>query len=107
MKNKREEKIRASILKTMKEMGFNTKQDQNIRVYSIIEFLYMKKAEIASAFKDLNSSRHNSKEYSLIKRLDPACYYGCALLRPKGMLRFDDMEMPTSMEEILEAAGIE
>lgn len=107
MKNKREEKIRASIMKSMEDMGFDTKQDQNIRVYSIIEFLYMKKAEIASLFKGLGSSRKNDKEYSLLKGLSPACYYGCALLRPKGMLRFDDVEMPTSMEEILEEVGIE
>ena len=36
-----------------------------------------------------------------------ACYYGCLLLRPAGLIRFDDPEQPTSMETIVEALGAE
>jgi len=35
----------------------------------------------------------------------PACYYGCLLVRPPEVLRFDDCEHPTSMETILSALG--
>ncbi|MCC6444034.1 MAG: CoB--CoM heterodisulfide reductase iron-sulfur subunit B family protein [Armatimonadetes bacterium] len=35
----------------------------------------------------------------------PACYYGCLLLRPPEIARFDDPENPSSMERILSALG--
>jgi len=107
LKNKREEKIRDSILKTLKDMGFDTGQELNFKVYSIIEFLYLKKAEIGKKFKELRSGNNENTEYSVLKGLTPACYYGCALLRPKDALKFDDIERPTSMEEILKEVGIE
>lgn len=37
----------------------------------------------------------------------PACYYGCMLTRPGGVVRFDDPERPSSMEELLIALGAE
>lgn len=39
--------------------------------------------------------------------LKPACYYGCLLLRPADMIRFDDPEHPTSMDNIVAALGAE
>ena len=39
------------------------------------------------------------------KDLKIASYYGCLLLRPPKVLKFDDPENPTSMEEIVEATG--
>lgn len=107
LKNKREEKIKDSILKTLKDMGFDTSQELNFKVYSIIEFLYLKKAEIGKKFIELKSVNNENTEYSVLKGLTPVCYYGCALLRPKDALRFDDIERPTSMEEILKEVGIE
>jgi len=35
-----------------------------------------------------------------------ACYYGCLLTRPPGVVRFDDAEHPHSMEDILQAVGV-
>jgi heterodisulfide reductase subunit B len=35
----------------------------------------------------------------------PACYYGCMLTRPRNIVRFDDPEQPSSMEEILTTVG--
>lgn len=35
------------------------------------------------------------------------CYYGCLLLRPAGLIGFDDPEQPTSMETTLAALGAE
>ncbi|MCW5981568.1 MAG: CoB--CoM heterodisulfide reductase iron-sulfur subunit B family protein [Bryobacteraceae bacterium] len=34
-----------------------------------------------------------------------ACYYGCLLTRPPGVVRFDDPEQPRSMEAIVGALG--
>ena len=107
LKNKREEKIKDSLLNALKDMGFDTEQELNFKVYSIIEFLYLKKAEISRKFRELNQANNENKEYSVLKELIPVCYYGCALLRPKDALRFDDIERPTSMEEILKEVGIE
>ena len=36
-----------------------------------------------------------------------ACYYGCLLSRPPEVVAFDDPEHPSSMEELLSAAGAE
>ncbi len=37
--------------------------------------------------------------------LKVACYYGCLLSRPPEVVAFDDPEHPTSMDNLLEAAG--
>jgi heterodisulfide reductase subunit B2 len=37
--------------------------------------------------------------------LKVACYYGCLLVRPAEVVSFDDPEQPTSMEEVVKAAG--
>ncbi|MCJ7666555.1 MAG: CoB--CoM heterodisulfide reductase iron-sulfur subunit B family protein [Actinobacteria bacterium] len=107
LKNKREERIRDSVLKALNSMGFDTGQELNFKVYSIIEFLYLKKTEIGRRFKELKTGNNKSREYSILKGLTPACYYGCALLRPKDALKFDDIERPTSMEEILKEVDID
>ncbi len=39
--------------------------------------------------------------------LKVACYYGCALLRPRELAHFDDEENPQSMEEVLALSGAE
>jgi len=36
-----------------------------------------------------------------------ACYYGCLLTRPPKIVAFDDPEHPTSMDDVLTAAGAE
>ena len=37
----------------------------------------------------------------------PACYYGCLLTRPPGVVQFDDCEQPSSMETLLGELGAE
>ena len=37
--------------------------------------------------------------------LKVTCYYGCLLVRPAAVTKFDDAEQPESMEKIAEAAG--
>lgn len=41
------------------------------------------------------------------KGLKVACYYGCLLVRPPKVLKFDDPEDPQSMDEIVKAIGAE
>lgn len=40
-----------------------------------------------------------------LKDVKVACYYGCLLLRPPEVAQFDDPEDPSSMEEVVSAAG--
>jgi len=107
LKNLREEKKRDSIFKALNEMGFDTEKDFNIKVYSIIEFLNLQKELIGKKYTELESKRdENSKGFSILNSLKPVCYYGCAMLRPAGVPKFDDIENPTSMEEILKMVDI-
>lgn len=40
-----------------------------------------------------------------LKNIKAACYYGCLLVRPQNILKFDDPENPTSMDEIVSTVG--
>ena len=42
-----------------------------------------------------------------LENFKPACYYGCLLTRPPKVVKFDDPEEPTSMEELLQKLGAE
>ncbi len=42
-----------------------------------------------------------------LKGLKVAPYYGCLIVRPMGIQRFDDPEHPTSMDKVIEAVGAE
>ncbi len=42
---------------------------------------------------------------SPLKDLNAACYYGCLLTRPPGVVQFDDCERPETMEQVVEALG--
>jgi len=36
-----------------------------------------------------------------------ACYYGCLLVRPSGVVQFDDVENPTMMDNLVSSLGAE
>lgn len=40
-----------------------------------------------------------------LAELKVACYYGCLLVRPNDVTKFDDVEQPTSLERIVTALG--
>jgi heterodisulfide reductase subunit B2 len=40
-----------------------------------------------------------------LKNLKVACYYGCLLVRPPKILKFDDPENPTSLDRLVKALG--
>jgi len=42
-----------------------------------------------------------------LKGLKIACYYGCLLVRPPKLVKYDDPEQPTSMDEIAKKVGAE
>jgi heterodisulfide reductase subunit B len=46
----------------------------------------------------------NARKRSL-NGLKVACYYGCLLVRPPGILKFDDPENPTSLDRLVTALG--
>lgn len=67
---------------------------KDIKVFNVLE-LFLKIG--------INKITENRKlELSDLK---VACYYGCLLVRPASITKFDDAEQPTSMERIVEATG--
>jgi heterodisulfide reductase subunit B len=70
--------------------------DADIKIVNMIEmFEYIGKDAItARKTKDL-------------KGFKVAAYYGCLLLRPPAVVKFDDPEQPSSMEEIIRLTGAE
>ena len=67
---------------------------KNIKVFNILE-LFQKMG--------INKITENRKRE--LSDLKVACYYGCLLVRPAAITKFDDAEQPTSMEKIVEATG--
>ncbi len=45
------------------------------------------------------------KVVNALKGKKIACYYGCLLLRPSGVMQMDDPENPTVMEDLVKALG--
>lgn len=62
---------------------------------------------IIQVFQEVGIEKIKEKKVIDLKGLKVACYYGCLLLRPHKITRFDDPENPTSMEEIVRATGAE
>jgi len=67
---------------------------KNVKVFNVLE-LFLKigiDKIIENRKRELND-------------LKVACYYGCLLVRPSSITKFDDAEEPSSMEKIVEATG--
>ncbi len=60
---------------------------------------------IIQVFQRIGAERLRAKVIRDLGAFKPACYYGCLLVRPPEVLRFDDCEQPSSMETILTALG--
>ena len=56
---------------------------------------------------DLGVDAIRAKVRRPLAGLQVACYYGCLLTRPPGIVAFDNAEHPDSMDRILEAIGAE
>ena len=55
--------------------------------------------------EDVGPEALRAKVRKPLKGLVAAPYYGCVMTRPKRVMGFDDEENPTSMDELLRAAG--
>jgi len=60
---------------------------------------------IVQLFHKIGKEKISSLVKVNLKDIKVACYYGCLLVRPNGITKFDDAEEPTSMEEIISATG--
>lgn len=94
------------LVSDLKEMGFEVEEKYNFKIYSILNYIFENRDIIKKKYEEVSSSK-DYKKSPILSNIIPACYYGCALLRPKESLKFDDIENPTAMERLLEDVGIE
>lgn len=83
-----------SVVRKDTEELLSAKFEKNVKVYNILE-LFLKSG--------INKIIENRK--CELSDLKVACYYGCLLVRPAAITKFDDAEQPTSMEKIVESTG--
>ncbi len=81
-------------LKKEVESILETKFQKDIKVMNLIE-LFMK----------IGTEKISENRKLELKNLKVACYYGCLLVRPAEITKFDDAEQPTSMEKLVELTG--
>ncbi|MHB1275359.1 MAG: CoB--CoM heterodisulfide reductase iron-sulfur subunit B family protein [Candidatus Humimicrobiaceae bacterium] len=93
------------LLSDLKEMGFEVESKYNFKIYSILNYLFENRELIKQKYLEISEGK-DYKRSLLLTKIIPACYYGCALLRPKESLKFDDIENPTAMEHLLKDVGI-
>ncbi len=81
-------------IKLETEELLSAKFQREIKVMNVLE-LFLKIG--------INKITENRKRE--LSDLKVACYYGCLLVRPATITKFDDAEQPTSMEKIVESTG--
>ncbi len=62
---------------------------------------------ILEFFSEIGSEKIKSLVKKPLEELKVACYYGCLLLRPPKLIKFDDCEAPKVMDDVVEAIGAE
>lgn len=77
----------------------------------LIEMPYAAYADVLS-FLEIMSQPENKEALAnamtgSLKGMKVACYYGCTLVRPKEVCKFDNVENPQSMDELMRIAGAE
>lgn len=77
------------------DIGRSLKLSQETR--HILEVLYC----------DVGIQSIQKKMKKSLKGLKAAIYYGCYLVRPPGLMKFEDPENPTVMDKIMEGLGVE
>lgn len=78
------------------------------RVEEVLEEAYtdgVRVMNIIELFQQFGLDLLKSRVKDDISFLKAACYYGCLLVRPHEVTKFDDPEMPTSMEALVAATG--
>ena len=84
--------------------------DRNLReeMSAAVELPVAGKTQVINliqVFQRIGLETLKSRAVRRLGEFKPACYYGCLLVRPPAVLRFDDCEHPSSMETILSALG--
>jgi len=93
------------LVEDLQEMGFKLKENYDFKVYTILNFLLKHRKLIKEKYREV-TQKSGSEPPRILERLSVACYYGCALLRPREAEKFDDIENPASMEQLLGDVGI-
>lgn len=78
------------------------------KMADIVELEVQGKTEILNLIQVFQKIGLDAVKAAVRKPLEgvtAACYYGCLLTRPAGVVQFDDPEQPGSMEAIVEALG--
>lgn len=79
-----------------------------LRIEELLEEKYADGIEICNLiqlFQKIGKNKIKEFLQNDLSGLKAACYYGCLLVRPADITKFDDKEDPSSMEEIVNAAG--
>ncbi len=84
-------------------------EDQDLRekVSSIIDLKYEGTCEILNIIQFIDKYIADRLEEKVVKPFQylSACYYGCLLVRPHSILKFDRVEDPQSMDVLIRKAG--
>lgn len=93
-------KVAQHELKNNDHIRINTEELLNAKYSDGLEVL-----NLISLFQKIGLDKIKSNNKIDISHLNVACYYGCLLLRPYDILKFDDPEKPSLMEEVVKATG--
>lgn len=103
----------ASCYNNLKRASVAARQDDDLRQHlsDLIKMPFKASNNVVSLLElyarpDMMSlvRQHAMKSLNGVKL---ACYYGCTLVRPAGVCEFDDVENPTSMDNLMAAVGAE
>ncbi|MBI5779344.1 MAG: CoB--CoM heterodisulfide reductase iron-sulfur subunit B family protein [Planctomycetes bacterium] len=86
----------------------NTNQDILDNKYKVENGNYDGKIKVINSvdiFTRLMDKIQPKVNQERLKDLKVACYYGCLLVRPPKLLKYDDPEQPTSMDEVVKKLG--
>lgn len=62
-------------------------------------------SNLIQIFQRIGLDRIRAAVKTGLEGVKAACYYGCLLTRPAGVVKFDDPEQPRSMEAVVETLG--
>jgi heterodisulfide reductase subunit B len=100
----------AACFNRLKVAQHELKTDEHIRIKTD-ELLGIKYSDginvlnLISFFQQIGLDKIKANIKVDLGKLNVACYYGCLLVRPHDILKFDDPENPTTMEEVVSATG--
>ena len=79
------------------------------RVSEILQMPLSGNIEILNVMQFINKYIADKLEEKIIKPFEHkvVCYYGCLLVRPQGILNFDRLEDPQSMDTLMKKIGAE